>query len=708
MNFRRIIATLIIRLKTFTRQKSAMFFTIAFPVILVLVFGAIFTKPEYTHFDLPVQDRDQTPTSRDLIESLAKDKVFNPREIPIDVDAVQYAREHKINLMIIIPKGLEEMHDRRVFDEDTKASITITYIHDPSSTSVTTKLQYLNAIVAKANQEMSKTAPFVHLRAQSILNKTYRFIEFFVPGIIAMAVMTSSLSGALNSNAELRQKGILQKLATTPITPTDWLLSNILYQLVLGFLSTVTILLVSYFVFDVHLHINGWLPIYLVLEVFAFTGMGMMLTPLAREAESATAAANAVLFPMMFLSGTFFPVEMMPEFLQRFALVLPLYYVNEGLRASMIFLDTPNTIYCALIIGAFTVAVILAGTMMTRWDHDSRGGRVRKNRSNPKPSTLKKRILFICGSINQTTQLHQVAQHLKEYDQAFTPFYCHGIDRLYRKLGWMEYTIIGKKLSGRCRDYLNDNNLPIDEEGRHGPYDLVVTCTDVYLQSNIRKNRILVVQEGITDPKTFAYYLVTRLRFLPRWIAGTAATGLSNAYRKFCVASEGYRDYFVANGADAKKIIVTGIPNFDNCEKFRDNNFEHSGYVLVCTSPLREIFRGEDRVSFIKKAVEIANGRPLFFKLHPNENAERAIHEINEYAPGAKVFTTGSAEEMIANCDELITRFSSTAFVGMALGKPTHSDFDMDHMRKLMPIQNQNAAANIANVCRELLEDPLS
>jgi hypothetical protein len=173
----------------------------------------------------------------------------------------------------------------------------------------------------------------------------------------------------------------------------------------------------------------------------------------------------------------------------------------------------------------------------------------------------------------------------------------------------------------------------------------------------------------------------------------------------FCVASEGYRDFFIRKGARADKIVVTGIPNFDDCNRYRANELPHRNYVLVCTSPLREVFRGEDRIAFIAKAVEIANGRPLMFKLHPNENAKRAIREVAKHAPGAQVCTTGSAEEMIANCDVLITRFSSTAFVGLALGKETYSDYDMDEMRCLMPIQNGAAASNIAEVCRGLLEE---
>ena len=60
---------------------------------------------------------------------------------------------------------------------------------------------------------------------------------------------------------------------------------------------------------------------------------------------------------------------------------------------------------------------------------------------------------------------------------------------------------------------------------------------------------------------------------------------------------------------------------------------------------------------------------------------------------------------MIANCDVLITGFSSTAFVGVALGKETYSDFDIDELRRLMPLQNDSAALNIANVCRRVLEE---
>lgn len=319
--------------------------------------------------------------------------------------------------------------------------------------------------------------------------------------------------------------------------------------------------------------------------------------------------------------------------------------------------------------------------------------------------TTAKRILFICGSMNQTTQMHEISRHLTEYGQAFTPYYCHGVHEMMRRMKLLEFTIIGDKLAKRCEKYLQDQKLDIDYRGQHGPYDLVLTCSDVFLQKNIRGNRIVLVQEGITDPEDRNFRLVQRHRWLPLWIAGTAATGLSDAYRAFCVASEGYRDLFVRKGAKADKIVVTGIPNFDDCERYRDNTFPHRNFVLVCTSPLREIFRGEDRKSFILEAVRIAGGRPMIFKFHPNEDLARAEEEVNRHAPGALVFKTGSAEAMIANCDVLVTRYSSTVFVGLALGKETYSDYAMDELRRLLPVQNRSAALNIANVCRRVLED---
>jgi ABC-2 type transport system permease protein len=362
MSLHVIRANLVVSVKSFYREKTAVFFRIAFPVILILVFGTIFMERDNRIFDLDLQDLDQTKSSAQLAKVIELSGRFKITTIDPAVNATQYAKANKRNLVLVIPKGYEGSFLQRMALNDTNASVTLTEIHDPSSFGVTTKMQVLNMVLAGINQEMSGKPPFIKSEETSVLAKKYRFIEFFVPGIIAMSVMTLSLFGTVNVNTELRQKGVIRKLSTTPITRTDWILSNVLYQCILAVLSTIVILLVSYAVFSVSLQINAWLPVFIVLDVFAFVGLGMILTRFAREAESAATAANALMFPMMFLSGTFFPVEMMPGFLQKLAKVLPLYYVNEGLRASMVSVD--NMRYAA-VIGAFAAVVFVLGMMTT-------------------------------------------------------------------------------------------------------------------------------------------------------------------------------------------------------------------------------------------------------------------------------------------------------------------------------------------------------
>lgn len=315
---------------------------------------------------------------------------------------------------------------------------------------------------------------------------------------------------------------------------------------------------------------------------------------------------------------------------------------------------------------------------------------------------------MIGGSINQTSMLHQVGQALPEADVAYTPYYTDGALELLNRLGMLDFTVAGHggQFRHKTSEYLRDHGLPVDEEGREADYDLVVTGSDLIIQRNIRRKPIVLVQEGMTDPENLAYHLV-RLLKLPRWIASTSTTGLSLAYRKFCVASEGYRDFFVGKGIPAERLAVTGIPNFDHCAKLLANDWPDRGYVLVATSDARETLKLMDsRKRFLAWAKEKAAGRRVVFKLHPNENAERATREIHEVFPGATVVHRGPTDHMIANCDALITQYSTVVYVGLALGKECHSYYDVAQLRRMTPMQNGGtSAARIADICRAVLAE---
>ncbi len=319
----------------------------------------------------------------------------------------------------------------------------------------------------------------------------------------------------------------------------------------------------------------------------------------------------------------------------------------------------------------------------------------------------RKRILFLGGSLNQTTMMHKISRHLSgEFDCRFTPYYCTGGWKKLQSAGLLDFTIIGGQNRRSTEKYFKDHALPVDYAGESGDYDLYLTCTDLMVQENLIGKNVILVQEGMTDPENLVYQVVKRThRFgVPRWLASTSTTGLSDAYTRFCVASEGYRRHFVNKGVKDEKIRVTGIPNFDHCEEYRQNDFPHRGYVLCATTDTRENFKWDNRRAFIRRAVEVAQGKQIIFRLHPNENVTRSAGEVNRWAPGALVYSHGNTNHMIANCDTLMTQYSSTAYVGLALGKTVYSYFDMDSLKQLIPMQNGGTSGkNIADVCRELL-----
>ncbi|ACY12980.1 hypothetical protein [Haliangium ochraceum] len=332
------------------------------------------------------------------------------------------------------------------------------------------------------------------------------------------------------------------------------------------------------------------------------------------------------------------------------------------------------------------------------------------NHSQQARASRKKQILFVGGDVAQTRQIHDVAKHLGDYEQYFSPHWGDRFISLVRELGLIEYTIAGNKRGQNTLDYLHEQGLRVDKYGRRGCYDLVVSCSDILVPRNIRYTKLVVVQEGIFDPEHRSYRLIRLLPFLPRWMAGTAMTGMSGLYDAICVASPGFRAHMIARGADPNRVHITGLIHYDNCRLYEDNEFPHRGYVLACTSDGRETWKADDREAFIARALELAQGRQVIFKLHPNEDYERSEAEIRAQSADALIYYREpgiKAEEMVANCEVLLTEWSTLVFVGLALGKECYSYHDMELLKQLMPIQNGGSSAEkVAEICRRIIESP--
>src|SRR5271157_6541826 len=120
---------------------------------------------------------------------------------------------------------------------------------------------------------------------------------------------------------------------------------------------------------------------------------------------------------------------------------------------------------------------------------------------------MRKKALFICGSVNQTSMMHQISAHFPECDCFFTPYYIGDFrDDFVKK--YFDFSILGGKYKEQTLEYLRSKDLTIDYMGKTNDYDFVLTCQDLIIQNNIRRKKIFLVQEGMTDPQRLGYFLV--------------------------------------------------------------------------------------------------------------------------------------------------------------------------------------------------------
>jgi hypothetical protein len=321
---------------------------------------------------------------------------------------------------------------------------------------------------------------------------------------------------------------------------------------------------------------------------------------------------------------------------------------------------------------------------------------------------MRKRILFITGSVNQTTQMHQISKYLENYDCWFSQLFPDTafLKAVVKYTPLADGTVLKGQFKERSENYLQQHALQMDYGGNFNNYDLVVNCTDMVMADKFRQTKTIWVQEGMIDRRTLLTTMVKAIGLPSYFTADTSLNGSTNICDIYCTASEGYKNHFAKHGTDPKKLIVTGIPNYDNHLEFVNNDFPYRNYIMVATSDMRETYKFENRIAFIKHAIKIARGRQLLFKLHPNEKVDRAEAEIRKYAPsGTSIYDNGNTNHMIANCSELITQYSTVVYTGIALGKKVYSYFDVDELKKLAPIQNGGTSAkNIAQVCSRYLE----
>lgn len=370
MNFRFIGADLYASIRQWLRSIGTVFWTLLFPVLLIMIFGAIFSGAGDVNYDIVVQDLDNSTFSEKFIQILENISVLKlDTGVKDNENISEYMREKDITAALVIPNGFQTQLQQAFTNPNI--TVNLQFYFDPSDQSTTPVIRNIvTSTLNEFNMNVTNGRRIIVLEDISTLGEEYGFIDFFVPGIIGFTIMTSCIYGSIERNTKYRKDGILRKLLTMPISRADWILSKMLFMLFLSFISSSVILLVGIAVWGLSIKINILFFIIIIATSFLFSGMGMIIGRFVKDEETADMAGGAITFPMMFLAGTFFPLDQMDALLQNIAQVLPLYYVNEALRNAMIYSNIDKSLGFSAFVLVFAAIFFIIGVLVTKWKEE--------------------------------------------------------------------------------------------------------------------------------------------------------------------------------------------------------------------------------------------------------------------------------------------------------------------------------------------------
>lgn len=331
---RALAALSIANLRSFLRDRAALFWTLAFPIVFVILFGTIFSGGG-ADYRLGWVDQDGTPAAAALRVAFAENAPVELTDGTFEESRARM-RDGDLDGILVIPRGLATVIDA-INAGQTPDPIAVTVITDPSRSNTALAIQQIaTGLVMGANLQLSGASPLLTVVPESLQTNRLNSVSFFVPSILAMALMQLGVFAAIPL-VQQREKLILKRLNATPLPRWTLVGSNVVVRLLIAAAQTVIIIGIGMAVLGVEV-VGNWLLIagFVVLGALTFTSVGYVIASFARTEEAATGLTSVVQFPLMFLSGIFFPLEVMPEWLRGVATFLPLTYLGDALRQTMV------------------------------------------------------------------------------------------------------------------------------------------------------------------------------------------------------------------------------------------------------------------------------------------------------------------------------------------------------------------------------------
>ncbi len=370
--------------REFLSNRKALFLTIAFPVIFIVLFGLVFGNQDKVDGKVAIVDEDGDALGHQIAAALqaipsaaAADK--NPfsdlRFVPSPgARAREDLKQGRLDAVITIPAGLTTRAgavkaQASPVTTDPAAQVVLTI--DPSRQTLGPALQAILArVLTGISTEVTGQPPWLEVQTESVQAREVRTIDYLLPGILAMSLMQLGLFATAQPLVALRVQGVLKRLGATPLRRSTLLAAYIGLRLTIALLQTAIIIVIGRSAFQVKMLGNWWeFSGWIFLGTLTFLSIGFFMAAVSKNEESCIAIGNIINLPMILLAGVFFPISGLPKFLTYVVDLVPLNYLADALRQTMVQAAPLHDARTnALVLGAWVIVMTALAVRFFSWD----------------------------------------------------------------------------------------------------------------------------------------------------------------------------------------------------------------------------------------------------------------------------------------------------------------------------------------------------
>jgi len=330
---------LIANLKMTFRDKQALFWTLLFPTMFIIIFG-LFNFESIGSNQIAVIDKANSKISENFISGLEEIEFFaiKNNQYQETEKAKTALEEGDLDFVLVIPENFKSPIQDQVSPSQITTSFEqpeIKVFYDQANTQTNPViLSTLKQFIDEINFQMSGAQKIFAMKSESLQSKNIKYLDMLTPGIMAMAVMSAAIIGISSEIVKYREQKLLKRLTATPLKVKNFLMAEVFTYLILAVIQISLIIAVARLAYGVNFYGNIFFMYGLALiGSLIFLNIGFTIAGIAKTVNAAEAMAQAVFMPMMFLSGVFFPVEALPKVIYEVVRFLPLTPLIEALRA---------------------------------------------------------------------------------------------------------------------------------------------------------------------------------------------------------------------------------------------------------------------------------------------------------------------------------------------------------------------------------------